>query len=272
MKKRLLFFTLLTCFTLQANANTVFATVNGENITMQDIDVMLNSFKEQRAYSQLKKDERQLLLNQVIENKLVLQKAKKDKIQNHPMYQKALKTFENKMMVEVWMKQQFDMILVSQKELKAYYEQHRNEFNQQEKVKARHIVVKTLKEAQDIINKLDQVKEDKQKYFIQLAKEYSIGPSAPKGGDLGWFKQGVMLESFWQEAKNLEPNAYSSKPIQTQYGFHIIYVDGKQKAYTIPFEEISAVIEDKVKMQKFQEKIASTIAQLKKKAEIQLHH
>ena len=272
MKRKLLFCALLTCLSFNAQAKTVFATVNNENITIKDIDRMLNSLEDQRAFSQLKEDERQLLLNQVIENKLVLQHAKAEKIQNHPLYKEALKNFQNKMMVEVWMKKEFDAVQVSSEELQTYYNDHLQEFKQQEEIKARHIVVKTEQEAQKIIEQLKQNKKDTQKYFIQLAKEHSIGPSAPKGGDLGWFKKGTMLESFWQEAKSLKSNTFSSKPIQTQYGYHIIYVDGKQQAYTIAFEEIVDVIKDKVKMQKFQSQIASTILKLKQKADIQLHH
>ncbi len=265
-------FTLLLVLGLSSNiyAQKVFATVNGNNITIEDINYMLKSFGEKRAFSALPQEQRNLIISQAVENRLLIEKAKKDGIENNPIYANALKDFERKMLIEVWMKENFKQLQVSEKQLREYYDKNQAEFKKDDQVKARHIVVETQKEANDIIKQLDNEKGDVQKTFINLAKTKSIGPSAPKGGDLGWFKKGTMLESFWQEAKSLGENSYSKKPVQTRYGYHVIYVDAKQNAYTINFEDIKDVIANKVKMQNFQTVIGKKIENLKKEAKISI--
>ncbi len=85
---------------------------------------------------------------------------------------------------------------------------------------------KAKKEAEDIIKKLD--KGDK---FEDLAKKYSDDPgSAKKGGDLGWVSTGDMVEEFDAAAFKLKKGKYTTSPVKTQYGYHVIYkLDEKAK-------------------------------------------
>lgn len=266
--KFLLTILILLGLTTQVYAQKVFATVNKEEITINEINIMLKAFNEKRSFSELPQEQRDLLIDQTIENKILQQNAKKEGIEKDPSYLAALNAFESKMLVEIWMKKVFDKVEVSQKEIEEYYNKNQVEFNKKEQVKARHIVVEKEENAINLIKKLDKAKGDTQKEFIKLAKENSIGPSAPKGGDLGWFAKGAMLESFWNEAKSLEENSYSKKPVKTRYGYHIVFVDAKQPAYTVDLKTIKPVIENKVKMQKFQSVVNFEIEKLKKEAVI----
>lgn len=85
---------------------------------------------------------------------------------------------------------------------------------------------KAKKEAEDIIKKLD--KGDK---FEDLAKKYSDdSATAKKGGDLGWISTGDMVEEFDAAAFKLKKGKYTTSPVKTTYGYHIIYkVDEKSK-------------------------------------------
>jgi len=71
--------------------------------------------------------------------------------------------------------------------------------------------------------------------FATRAKEVSQGPSAPKGGDLGWFKHGAMLPEFEQAAFALEAGQ-TSDVVQTRFGLHIIRVVEKQHIEPNSFE------------------------------------
>lgn len=84
------------------------------------------------------------------------------------------------------------------------------------KVKASHILVKTEDEANALLDELESGKD-----FAELAKEKSWCPSKADGGDLGWFGKGQMVKEFEDAAFSMEKGEVS-KPIKTQFGWHII--------------------------------------------------
>ncbi|XQW85979.1 peptidylprolyl isomerase [Thalassotalea piscium] len=81
---------------------------------------------------------------------------------------------------------------------------------------ARHILVKTEKQAQELILKLNKGAD-----FAQLAKKFSTCPSSKKGGDLGEFKKGQMVKAFDDVVFKKEVLKIHG-PIKTRFGFHII--------------------------------------------------
>ncbi len=88
------------------------------------------------------------------------------------------------------------------------------------KVSAQHILVKTLEEANQVIERLNAGED-----FVVLAKELSQDPSnADRGGDLGFFGRGVMVKPFEDAAFSLKAGALS-EPVETQFGFHVIKVN-----------------------------------------------
>ena len=90
------------------------------------------------------------------------------------------------------------------------------------KVRASHILVKTEQEANGILFDLKRGAS-----FEEEAKKHSLCPSKNKGGDLGWFGKGMMVKEFETAAFAL-PVGELSKPIKTQFGFHIIKVTETQ--------------------------------------------
>jgi len=88
--------------------------------------------------------------------------------------------------------------------------------------RASHILVKNKSIADDILKRVN-----KGVRFEQLAKEFSTCPSKSKGGDLGWFGPGQMVKPF-EEAVRKMPRNRPSKPIKTQFGYHIIKKTGER--------------------------------------------
>ncbi len=88
-------------------------------------------------------------------------------------------------------------------------------------VRASHILVKTEDEAKNL---LDEIKEGKS--FADAAKEVSLCPSGHDGGDLGFFKRGVMVKPFEDAAFALKNIGDISEPVQTQFGWHLIQLTG----------------------------------------------
>jgi len=84
------------------------------------------------------------------------------------------------------------------------------------KVRASHILVKTLEEAQTIRNQIKTYDD-----FARLAEQHSLCPSKSKGGDLGMFGPGQMVKSFEDATFSLKQGEVSD-PVQTQFGYHLI--------------------------------------------------
>src|SRR5215471_5053942 len=156
-------------------------------------------------------------------------------------------------------------VTVSDDELRQYYEQHKNEYILPERVKAQHILFKTTgkspEEVEKIKDKARQVLERAKKGedFGTLAKQFSEDSSASTGGDLGEFGHGQMVPEFDKAAFSLGVGAISDL-VQTQFGVHIIKVNGKQEARERPFDEVKEAIRPIIETRKAEQK-ASELGQ-----------
>jgi len=127
---------------------------------------------------------------------------------------------------------------VSDEEIQAYYDAHKADMVQEEQVKARHILVRVNASDSDKVKeeakaKIENVLKRAQKGddFAELAKKFSEGPSAPNGGDLGWFGRGAMVPEF-ETAAFATPKGQVSGLVRTQFGWHIIKIEDKKEAET----------------------------------------
>jgi len=139
-------------------------------------------------------------------------------------------------------------IQISDAQIQAYYNQHRDEYRTPERVHARHILLSITNKPKDEVPKIKAQAEalDKQLKggadFAELAKKYSQDPgSAQKGGDLGWVSRGQMVKNFEDAVFTLKPNEISDV-VTTEYGFHIIQVLEKQPAHLQTLDEVKPAI------------------------------
>ncbi|MBW1645412.1 MAG: SurA N-terminal domain-containing protein [Deltaproteobacteria bacterium] len=163
-------------------------------------------------------------------------------------------------------------IKIDEAQLKSYYDDHVGDYVVPERVKARHILFKVegkapasaweeaRKKALEVIAKLDQGRD-----FAALAKEYSQGPSAPRGGELGWFSRGRMVKSFEDAAFALKPGSYTREPVRTQFGYHVILVEKHEKARTKSFAEVKEDIRRQLVNEQLPEVTKEKLAALKTK-------
>ena len=113
----------------------------------------------------------------------------------------------------------------------------------EEKTKAEE---KALKEAKDIIKKLDKGED-----FSKLAKKSSDDKAtATNGGDLGYFQPSDMTKSFADAVKELKVKEYTKEPVKTEYGYHIILKTGEKDKPKL--DEVKDDIKEKIKTEKLQ--------------------
>jgi parvulin-like peptidyl-prolyl isomerase len=274
MKRRLTLWVILISATM-VNA-TVLATVNNSNITSEEVNRVLMEGTQGR-FDSLPTDKqnelRQRIIDGMIAQRLVFNDAQKAGVLNSKEfkseYQAATERLKMQIAAKVWEQQQFDAIKVTPKEEKAYYDANPDYFVDKEKVHARHILVRTSEEADAIIKNLKDLSGDRLKNeFISQAKAKSIGASAIRGGDLGYFPRGQMAPSFNDAVFSMKEGTVSSEPVPSQYGYHVIYLEDKMAARKMSFEEVKGFVEQRLKMDKFKVYIDKRMAFLRSKAHI----
>jgi peptidyl-prolyl cis-trans isomerase D len=133
---------------------------------------------------------------------------------------------------------------VSDAELQKTYNESMDSYRQPERVKVRHILIKTQGKPKEDAPKLKAKAEDLLKQlqhggnFAELAKANSEDPgSAAKGGELDWIVRGQTVPNFEKAAFSLKPGELSGI-VETEYGYHILQVEAKQEAHTQSFDEV----------------------------------
>ena len=242
----------------KAGNATVLATVNGEEITQADIDLFYQELPDQMKQIPVEQVQNQIL-DRLIDQQLILREAKKARLDKRPDIERKLAYEKTKILNESYL----EIVLekeVTPERIREVYNKAIALEKKREEVKARHILVKTEAEALDIINALKRGGD-----FISLAKERSTGPSGKNGGDLGFFTADQMVPPFSNAAYALRKGETSDKPVQTQFGWHVIKVEDRRLAGARPFEELEPQIREQL-VTKAYEKI---IQQFRKTAKIE---
>jgi peptidyl-prolyl cis-trans isomerase C len=165
-------------------------------------------------------------------------------------------------------------VQVTEQEVAAFYTENPQMFQSPEQVHARHILFTTEEnaEAQAIVDARGKADDARKRAvagedFAELARELSEGPSAPEGGDLGFFSKDRMVPEFADAAFALEVGQIS-EVVRTQYGFHVIKVEERREAGTVPLEEASDNLTNLLKQQKIGRMVNEVVQGLAGKATI----
>lgn len=157
-----------------------------------------------------------------------------------------------------------DTIDISEDEMKSYFDENKDSFDQPEQVKASHILVKDEKPANEVKKKLSDGEK-----FAELAKEYSTDTASKEdGGDLGYFSKEDMVQEFSDAAFDLNVNEIS-EPVKTEYGYHVIKVIDKKAAQDANYENSKEEIKQLLLENKFQSEYPTWLEETKKKYDIE---
>jgi len=246
-----------------------YGTVNGEAIT--DLEIAQTLGQSGMTYDSLDETMKKRVMDMVVDKKLLMQVAEKSDIEKSKEYATELKSLKRDLALDMWMKNEMKTLKegLSKDKLEKFYKENEKNFSVPKKLQARHILVKTEDEAKALIKELDAAKDKKAK-FIELAKSKSTGPSGKDGGDLGWFELGRMVPEFSAAADKLKVGAYTKTPVKTQFGFHLIMLDGKKEAVVKPFKEVEEQIRAQISGKEFADRMKAKTEELRKSAKIEL--
>ena len=157
--------------------------------------------------------------------------------------------------IEVAIADQMPSVNVTDNDGREYFEDHQDEFKQEHQVQARHILFKLPENADEsviesVTARANEVLEKAKagEDFAELAKQYSEGPSAPQGGDLGFFGKGAMVPPFEEAAFSLKAGEIYDGLVKTRFGYHIIKVEEVQEESIPAYEDIKDEVMEKLKI------------------------
>ncbi len=241
-----------------AQDTTVLARVNGLDITRAEVDGVITRLGPQAQQAPL-----QLILDQVVD-RLIRQKlfrvaGRAQGLADDAEVVDLLAQAEENIIQQVYV-QRYLKAQVSEEAVRALYDETIGASEPEVEVQASHILVSEEEVAKSIIEELAAGAD-----FATLAQERSEGPSASRGGDLGFFARGDMVPPFADAAFSMEPGQITDAPVQTQFGWHVIQVVDRREVALQTFAEARGQIEQQMQ----QESIASLLADLRAAAEIE---
>lgn len=235
------------------SAETVVATVNGQDITLAHMIVL-----KQRLPAQYQSLEPTVLfdgiLDQLVQQTLLgelnpeLSPGSKATLENE---QRALRATEA-----------IQIVVQNSATDEALQEAYESSFAAAEpelEYNASHILVETEAEANAVIEELQGGAD-----FATLAQEKSTGPSGPNGGQLGWFGMGAMVPPFEEAVVSMEPETITESPIQTQFGWHVIRLNETRQTAAPSLDEVRGQLVEQIQ----RDAVEAKVAELEANAEI----
>lgn len=178
------------------------------------------------------------IVDNLINTKLAAAAARKDGLDALPEVKEQMSRVESEILQRAYISHAIDERLTDDA-VHQRYDSIANNLQGEEQVSARHILVDSETQAKDIIAQLN-----KNANFTELARQYSKGPSKDKAGDLGYFTRESMVPEFANAAFALKEGEYTKAPVKTQFGWHVIKVEGRRFADPPTFEEMRPKLEN----------------------------
>ena len=308
----LFFFSLLCSINVFSDVvDKVLVVVNDEVVTQREFDKVYSPvktnyesrFKGEELQKQLD-NAKSMILEQLINSKLVISLAKKEKMEikeeelkeridkiksyyeSEDIFLQALNAkgtnlteFQNEIKEQMLAqklveKEVASKIDVTPIEIKDLFEKNKEKMIAPKRVKTKGILVRkkeqedktkedeSLKKIQEVASELKKGRD-----FSELAKEYSEGPYAEKGGEMGYIARGDTLPEIDEVLFSLKESEVSDV-IETSLGYHLLLVEEIQEQRDLSFEEVSDYLKQQIYMKKFEENLLNWLEEKRKNAYI----
>jgi peptidyl-prolyl cis-trans isomerase C len=243
------------------------AKVDGAPITKADFDREIQSLPDYAKQMFEGPGGREKFLDEVIKKEILYQEALKQGIDKSPEFIRKMEDAKKMTLISGLLEQEImSKSQVTDKEIRDYYDQHKNEFTTTSQIRASHILVKTEAEAEKVLERLK-----KGENFEEIARKVSIDKaSAKNGGDIGYFSRGQIVPEFEKAAASLKIGEISG-PVKTQFGYHIIKVTDKKTGPVAEFDRVKEIIAQKLTGEKQKEAFDSYIEGLRKKYKVEIN-
>ena len=245
------------------------AVVNGEVITQEQFDRMYNSLSMPVRSQYEKNGGREAFLQNYLLKRLIVQEAVKKGFDKRTDVKAAVELARESALFDRYVRDVVAQPVVTEAEIRKFYEDHADNFTHLESVKARHIVIMTngagpkphtKEQALQIIQQIHTDLRSKSipppgtdpeaaqrttlAYFAQAAQQYSEDGTAPNGGEIGWVDRSQGLDSAFADAAFTMKKGTLSGIIETKAGYDLIFVEDKKPAWRESYQDVRPSIRE----------------------------
>lgn len=244
--------------TSAASAESAVAVVNGKPIGADVFDMFLRAVTGKPA-AEATTDQKEQLLDQLVNMSLAAQAAEKDGLRKDPAIQARIDLLTMQILAEAATEKYDESHPLTEEEIRAEYDEQVAGMPQE--YKARHILVENQETAESIIAQL----QDGGDFAKLAAAESKDSGSAQQGGDLGWFAPQSMVKPFADAVMGLEKGAMTTAPVQSEFGWHVIQLEDVRSPEPPAYEDVKQQVEMIARRKKLQ----TYLDELRKTAEIE---
>lgn len=240
------------------NKSRVVARVNGHDITVREIEIAADDLGGQLPDipANLRYP---FIVEYLIERHLLAQASVAEGVADSDEYKQRLAFYQAKALRDAYFASKLRP-QVTEEEVKAAYEREAAKVKTELRARARHILVATEKEAQDVIDRLNKGEK-----FEDVARQVSLDGSKNYGGDLGYFTASEMVPEFSKAAFAMKPGQIS-KPVKTDYGWHVIQLVEFKEGGPQPYDQVKGAIRAVL----LREKVQAKVLDLRQKGQIEV--
>lgn len=180
------------------------------------------------------------LAKNIVSRRILISEARSAGIENDPEVQNRLKLVEQQILLDAYIRKQARASL-SEDKLRELYNQRIQETAGREEVRARHILVETKEQADEVVKKL-KAGADFAKLAQERSKDQGTGAS---GGDLGYFTREQMVKEFADAAFAMQ-RGQVSEPVKTEFGWHVIKLEDRRQMAAPDFESMKPQLQSEM--------------------------
>ncbi len=250
--KRLVLLAAACALALPLHAKEI-ASVNGKSITEEQLNQFVALLVEQGA--QDSPELREQVKQEMIHRLVAVHAAQKAGIDKRPAVEQELELARQGILVRALIADHLEKNPLSDEQIKAEYDKLKATQSDRKEYKVRHILVEDQKQAEDLLAQINAKKIT----FEDAAAKHSIDPGSGKnGGDLGWGPASNYVPEFAKAVESLKKGTTADKPVQSQFGWHVIRVEDERPVQFPPLEDVKPQLEELMRQQQvvdFQKKL-----------------
>ena len=244
----------------------VLALVNGRQITQTDFETRWGELAEATRARYEKEGGKRLFLDELITRELLMQEARKLGLDQNDAIRERAQRYREQLILDELLKDRIKAkVELSKEELDAFYEKHTHELLTPLKVQVWQMLLPNVSAAKDLEHQVNQGGD-----FAKFAQRYSIdGKSKANGGDLGPYRNGLVIPEVDAVVHSLKPDLISA-PIKTDAGYYLVKITALDKEIIQADVAVRERLRQELLNEKRRKRFDGVIADIRAKAIVRL--